>query len=434
MDLKRKLARLRGAGPGTAVVSPAAPPAEAPANAERLARLKQTLGQLNARHAATGTRRVPEHAPGVPAGPPAPPRETVHGLLHVAERLLPSGHRHGSVLVKDAVGVDPALVASLALDPLLVGVDFSQMLLLDTETTGLAGGTGTLPFLIGLGWFEGEALRLEQLFLRRPGEEAPMLRVLAERLHRCSCLVTYNGKTFDWPLLRNRFVMNWLPVPPPPPHLDLLHCARRVFRHRLEGARLVQIEERVLGFKRVGDVDGALIPELYFRFLRSGNGRPLLPVLEHNVLDLTLLAALLAALVDGFRGAFPSEPGDNLGFAFVAERARDFDRALERASAAATAGEGDVALQALLLKARLARKAGDVLGAVGFFSRAVTLARPAQAPPIHLALAKLHEHSLRNFQLALQHAHHTAPAEGPETHRRRIARLEGRLRNLEMKP
>ena len=126
-------------------------------------------------------------------------------------------------------------MASLALDPRLAGVDFRRVLYLDTETTGLAGGTGTVPFLVGLAWFEERSLRVHQLFLRRLGEEAPMLRVLAERMAESSCLVTFNGKSFDWPLLRTRFVLNRVPVPAELPHLDLLHCARRVFKHRGSG-------------------------------------------------------------------------------------------------------------------------------------------------------------------------------------------------------
>ena len=109
------------------------------------------------------------------------------------------------------------------------------MLFLDTETTGLAGGTGTVPFLVGLAWFEGRSLRVHQLFLRRLGEEAPMLRVLAERMAEPPAWSTYNGKSFDWPLLRTRFVLNRVPTPAELPHLDLLHCARRVFKHRGSG-------------------------------------------------------------------------------------------------------------------------------------------------------------------------------------------------------
>jgi uncharacterized protein len=446
--------------------APASPPQDAD-RAERVEKLRRMLGALTARHAASGrperaeafaatpdaglaqrargsgdpaeapaalVEREDSRAPaGSPSSPgkrvgPAEPRMTAHGLLHVAERLLPPGHRHGRIEVGRAASVEASLVAALALDPALAAVDFRRMLLLDTETTGLSGGAGTLPFLIGLGWFEGDALRLHQLFLRRPGEEGPMLGALSERLGNASCLVTYNGKTFDWPLLRTRFVLNRLPPPSPLPHLDLLHCARRVFRYRAGGARLVHIEESAIGHRRTGDIDGALIPEVYFRFLRTGDGRALARVVEHNAFDLTLLAALLATLVDGFRaGAARGDPRDHLGFADVAARAQDYDRALAFARAAAKAGEGDVLVQALVLTAQLTRRAGDATAAAESLAQALHHAGPADAASIHLALAKLCEHALRDLSRALRHARHTSPAEGSPANRRRVTRLEARI-------
>ncbi|HSI06085.1 MAG TPA: ribonuclease H-like domain-containing protein, partial [Myxococcota bacterium] len=112
-------------------------------------------------------------------------------------------------------------------------IDFSRALYIDTETTGLSHGAGTLPFLIGMAWFDGTAVRVEQLVLRKPGEEGPMLEELAMRIASSSCIVSYNGKSFDWPLLRTRFVLNRMKVPEPEAHVDLLHCARRVYRRRL---------------------------------------------------------------------------------------------------------------------------------------------------------------------------------------------------------
>ncbi|HEY0095342.1 MAG TPA: ribonuclease H-like domain-containing protein, partial [Archangium sp.] len=335
MDLKRKLSRLGGIGPGGkpgAKPSPApqapeaeasaappveAPPApvEAPATAElrkepdpRVVALRRMLGDWAERQGAAVARRGPSAAPR-PGPLPVEARTTPHGLIHVSERLLAPDHSHGNAPLAEALDVEPPLVASLALQPGLAGVDFQRMLFLDTETTGLAGGTGTVPFLVGLAWFEGRSLRVHQLFLRRLGEEAPLLRELAARMAQASCLVTFNGKSFDWPLLRTRFVLNRVAPPAELPHLDLLHCARRVFKHRGSGTRLVHLEEQVLGFHRVGDVDGALIPELYFRFLRGGEGSALTPVLEHNVNDLLLLAALLGLLARRFR-ASGAEGGD----------------------------------------------------------------------------------------------------------------------------
>jgi uncharacterized protein len=442
VDLKRKLARLGGVGPGgkpgaSATPTPTAPVAPAPApsvepeaptaeQAARVAMLRRMLGDLTERHG-TALRRGP---PQPPPGPlPAEPRTTPHGVIHVAERLLSPEHHHGSAPLAEALDAEAALVASLALQPGLAGVDFQRMLFLDTETTGLAGGTGTVPFLVGLAWFEGRSLRVHQLFLRRLGEEAPLLRELAARMAQASCLVTFNGKSFDWPLLRTRFVLNRVPVPAELPHLDLLHCARRVFKHRGSGTRLVHLEEQVLGFHRVGDVDGALIPELYFRFLRGAEGSALTPVLEHNVNDLLLLAALLGLLARRFRasGAEGEDPRDMLGFAGVALRARDPARALAFAQAAAAGDSGAVRAEALALASRLSRQGGDVRTAVANLQRALASARTDQTAPLHLSLAKLYEHGLKDLPRALHHARLCPPAESGEVLRRRVERLERKL-------
>ena len=445
MDLKRKLARLSSIGPGG---KPAATPApsseEVPAAAlaspspapetevrqpqdPRIAALRQMLGDWAQRQVTSSGRRAAPPPP--PQGPlPAEPRTTAHGLVHVAERLLTPDHHHGSAPVAGAWDVEAALVASLALDPRLADVDFRRVLYLDTETTGLAGGTGTVPFLVGMAWFEDRSLRVQQLFLRRLGEEGPMLRVLAERMAESSCLITFNGKSFDWPLLRTRFVLNRVPVPSELPHLDLLHCSRRVFKHRGSGTRLVQLEEQILGHRRVGDVDGSLIPDLYFRFLRGGSSAALTPVLEHNANDLLLLAALLGELVRRFRSGRVEEedPRDLLGFAGVAMRAGDYERAQTFAQAAARGG-GTVSVEALSLASRLSRRAGDSKSAVDLLEQALTSARGTQAAPLHLALTKLYEHSLKDPERALHHARLTMTAEAAEEQRHRISRLERKL-------
>ncbi len=445
MDLKRKLSRLDGTGlrPGGPAPAPAAgnelrgaaPPAvepasEAPGGVEaqaQVARLQRGLATLRppARGPAGGA--TSGKAPRKRTPLPAQERSTPHGPLFAREHLYDEAYCHGSAPVRAALTAEPHLISALALDPSLRAVDPRGMLLLDTETTGLAGGTGTLPFVIGLGWFEGERLKVTQLLLRRPGEERPMLELFAERLAQASCLVSYNGKTFDWPLLRSRFVMNRMTAPSPGAHLDLLHCARRVFRRRMSGARLVQLEEEVLGYRRVDDVPGSEIPDLYFRYLRTGNGALLAPVLEHNVHDMALLAALLGELVRQFRDAeASSDPRDQLGFANVAARAGDGARAVAFAEAAAAAGDRALCAEALALAAEVSRKSGDVQAAVGSLERAVEVASGALLSQVHLALAKLHEHRTGQLARALDHARHTLLAEGALAHAKRLARLERR--------
>jgi len=180
--------------------------------------------------------------------------------------------------------------------------DPSKWLFLDTETTGLAGGTGTYAFLIGLAWWDAGALQVEQLFMRDFGEEHAILHEVAARLTERPVLVTFNGKSFDWPLLENRFTMTRsIAVPRLAAHLDLLHPARALWKLRLGSVRLVELERHVLDATRMGwhreeDVLAALIPQHYFDYLRGGPAEPLAAVVRHNQMDLRGLAALVGKI------------------------------------------------------------------------------------------------------------------------------------------
>jgi uncharacterized protein YprB with RNaseH-like and TPR domain len=180
--------------------------------------------------------------------------------------------------------------------------DPSKWLFLDTETTGLAGGTGTYAFLIGLAWWDAGALQVEQLFMRDFGEEHAILHEVAARIAERPVLVTFNGKSFDWPLLENRFTMTRsIAVPRLTAHLDLLHPARALWKLRLGSVRLVELERHVLDAARLGwhrqdDVLAALIPQHYFDYLRGGPAEPLAAVVRHNQMDLRGLAALVGKI------------------------------------------------------------------------------------------------------------------------------------------
>src|ERR1700687_5189438 len=177
-----------------------------------------------------------------------------------------------------------------------------KWLFLDTETTGLAGGTGTYAFLIGLAWWDAGGLQVEQLFMRDFAEEHSVLCQLATRLAERPVLVTFNGKTFDWPLLENRFRMTRsIAAPSLAAHLDLLHPARALWKFRLGTVRLTDLERKVLnptmlGWCREGDVSSKFIPQFYFDYLRGGPPEPLLGVARHNQMDLRGLGALFGKI------------------------------------------------------------------------------------------------------------------------------------------
>jgi uncharacterized protein YprB with RNaseH-like and TPR domain len=171
--------------------------------------------------------------------------------------------------------------------------DPDQWLFLDTETTGLAGGSGTYAFLVGIAWWEAGGLEIEQFFLREYSEEPALLFAVRERIAERPVLVTFNGKSFDWPLLETRYRMSRkISVPTPRAHLDFLHPARNLWRLRLGSVRLSELERHVLGLDRGADLHSGLIPKIYFDYLRGGPPEPLIPVLNHNQMDLRGLAAL----------------------------------------------------------------------------------------------------------------------------------------------
>jgi uncharacterized protein len=176
--------------------------------------------------------------------------------------------------------------------------DASEWLFLDTETTGLSGGSGTYPFLVGIAWWEDGGLEIEQLLMREYSEERSLLFALRERIAEHPVVVTFNGKSFDWPLLETRYRMTRkISAPTPRAHLDFLHPARHLWRLRLDSVRLSELERHVLGWDRGADLLSGLIPQIYFDYLRGGPPERLVPVLNHNQLDLRGLAALSSRIL-----------------------------------------------------------------------------------------------------------------------------------------
>ena len=215
--------------------------------------------------------------------------------------------------------------------------DPEKWLFLDTETTGLAGGTGTYAFLIGLAWWDAGGLQVEQFFMRDFAEEHSLLQELSQRVAERPVLVTFNGKSFDWPLLENRFTMTRsIAVPKLAAHLDLLHPARALWKLRLGSVRLVELERHVLdaprlGWQRDNDVSSALIPQFYFDYLRGGPVEPLAAVVRHNQMDLRGLAALFgkinALLSQQTDAAVEIESLDLFGLSRFFQRRGENDRA-----------------------------------------------------------------------------------------------------------
>lgn len=367
-------------------------------------------------------------ARGAPPTPRADPtrgelpfvlQQTERGPLYIHRARSGAAARVGRVPLIGARDAEAAMLALLALDPALAACDIRRALYLDTETTGLAGGTGTVPFLLGLAWYDeaSGSFMLEQALLRRLGEEGPILDLLTERIAHASMLVTYNGKAFDMPLLRTRYVMNRMTAPPALPHLDLVHLARRVHKHRLKVRTLSALEHNVLGRVRIGDTAGEDVVACYAHFLRTGDEEALFGVVEHNAADVLAMVALVGL----YGEPLGSLSGDDLaGVARTLRRAGAIDRAAELAEEAVVRGGGTEARKA---RGEIAKARGDKARALADFE---SIAGEVDDPLVRLELAKLYEHHVRSFAKALDFVEQGTGETGEALERRR-ARLRRKI-------
>lgn len=276
---------------------------------------------------------------------------------------------------------------------------------IDVETTGLAGGTGVVAFLIGIARVRGDIVEVSQFFLRDFGEEEAQLHGVDDALAGARTIITYNGKIFDWPLIEARCVMNRMRLRARPDgHIDLVFPARRIWQHHLADRRLTTVEQEILGLARHGDVPGELIPALYFGYQRSGDARPLQPVLEHNRLDILSLIGLLGviggALTDPFGGAVShAAEFHGLGrWCLDLGLAEAGVRCLEHASRAdLPPAVRERVLRDLAATYKRLKQHGDALAVW----RALVADGALSAFP-YVELAKHHEHAERDYARALE--------------------------------
>ncbi|MBI1845479.1 MAG: ribonuclease H-like domain-containing protein [Candidatus Rokubacteria bacterium] len=369
-------------------------PPDAGPRAATLADLRRVIRRIESRNPFRRHAEAPEVALGGEVV------ENADGRLLVVRREFPLDHRHGRIALAEALAVPPQTLGLLgrSIDGPVAG---DRLVFLDTETTGLAGGTGTYAFLVGVGCVEDDRFVVAQYFMRDLDEEPALLTALAPVLEGATALVTFNGGGFDVPLLETRFVLARRRWRADVGHLDLLRPARRVWRAGLADCRLGTLEREVLGVERDGDVPGALIPSLYFDFLRRKNPARLGPVFGHNRDDVLSLVALLGWFGRALAGdAADLTPEQLAGLGRLLE-AVDADRSADYYRAALAAGlEG---MEGLRVQLRLAgwekrRARWDVACALW---EAATASRIFDLRPWE-ELAKFHEHRQRDARAALE--------------------------------
>ena len=392
--------------------------------------------------------------------------ERTDGAVILVDREYPGRSLHGRLPIRDIVdtirGGAGACATMSRVWPSAAGVGSARpslgsardtsgpaLLFLDLETTGLAGGAGTQAFLVGCAMIEGSSIRVRQFLMPGFADEPALLAEVAAFAAQHGALVTFNGRTFDVPLIETRYLFHRVPFPLEDlPHLDMLHAARRLWRARPSaagpdpdggGCSLSALEKHLSGLHRVGDVPGFEIPARYFQFVRDGDARPLEAVLEHNRLDLLSTAAVMAraiTLIDRGPSA-ASTPQECLGLARLYDRAgaaTDAEIALLHTIrlAARVGTEPEVQGEALRRLAWLRRRAGRVHEAAEAWQQLAHLPRcPGMLRrEAREALAIYHEHRSRDFGTARDLVLDVL-REGAEGHHR--AAVEHRLRRLERK-
>jgi uncharacterized protein len=358
---------------------------------------------------------------------------TPHGEHFETERVWERHRRHGSVDISDLAELPEDLLDSLS-GGAIPCAGPARWAFLDTETTGLAGGTGTYAFLIGVGSIDSSGFRLRQFFMRDYGEEPSLLWRLHEHLAQFDVLITYNGKTYDQPLLETRFRMVRSRHPfDRLEHLDLLTGARRLWKLRLESCRLMDLENQILGVEREGDLPGEMIPYYYFEFLRTKQAFRLVPIFHHNAIDILSLACLTAIVPCAFRR--PEEAplrhgADLIGVARWLQQADRAEEALRLFRRAVDLGLPDALLFRTLWDiAAMERRAGRIDAALAAITELAESRNPYRARALE-ALAKHYEHGERNYGMALEMTRGAlALGETPQLKRREDRlrkRIEGR--------
>lgn len=384
----------------------------------QLEELKRKLARIDAKYAQPAAIAAPA---GLPRG-----REvrTAAGRHWEMDRVWAAHELHGNADIGALSELPDALLEILDPDTAAVA-PCGRWAFLDTETTGLAGGTGTMAFLTGIGWISPRGFELRQYFLRDHGEEPSALTAMSEFLGQFDVLITYNGKAFDQPLLESRYVL--ARIRPPfarLKHIDLLFSARRLWRLALDSCRLKELEARILGVERKGDPDGALIPNLYFEWLRRRDAAPLEPVFEHNAIDILSLACLTAVVPLAFQD--PGRLKNGAEMVGLARWLRNEGR-LEEAAALMRAAlrrslPEPLVFETLWQAAELERKLGRHDAALSLWSELSTVRNAWQAQAFE-RLAIHFEHREKNIAMALEMTRAALAIEASEELRKREERL-----------
>jgi len=367
-------------------------------------KLKSMGVQLGAQHIAPAQKPVdnPHRIEAVIQGTDV---ATVYGPAFITQAHYPSDHLHGQIPL--CPGNDLDILAQWCSTPRITNPGGQNIVYLDTETSGLNGGTGAYVFLVGIGHQTETGFELVQFFMRDPGQEAALLAALDQWLARFDAIVTFNGKSFDVPLLNSRFTINGITTPFDRfEHVDVLHIARKLWRDRLPSRALGALEQEIVHFYRTTeDMPGWMIPQLYFDYLHTGDARPLAGVFYHNAIDILSLAALFGHIGVMLKDPLNSTVEYGLDLASIARLYEDMgllEKSAELYERSLSLGDlpEPFFLKVMERYALLRRRQRDWESAIQLWQKAADHGHMAAC----IELSKYYEHRERNYTEALNWA------------------------------
>lgn len=376
-------------------------------------------------------------------------KRTESGSFILRKNYFPSSLQHGHYRLDSLREYAERLTPLCAPSP-ETPLHCERLLFFDAETTGLGVGAGNVPFLIGIGYFKAEVFVVEQLFMRNPAEEKAMLEYVLAIMEERDVLVTYNGRAFDWPVMKNRQVLNRIasvlkPGDTEPIHLDFLYAARSLWKNTLESCRLSIIERERLGVERIDDVPGAMAPSLYFRFLREEDPALMRGVFEHNerdVLSLVALAICLGRLLSGEYDSKQLEAEELFRLGNWLERLGETEKAEKVFSRLIARDDAGMERYWMPLALKYKRE-GKWDQALALWKRSAARRGTFSSGAVNalIELAKYYEHQQKDFETALTHALEAKARwearplfrEHGEEYRKRMMEMEHRIARLRRK-
>jgi len=360
---------------------------------------------------------------------------TPDGETFQVKKYIPSHFQYGEMTLAEILDIPTYPAHLLSKDERLKELDLRKALFLDTETTGLSGGTGTFAFMVGLGFFEGDGFLVHQFFMRDYSEERASLSLLKDLLTSFQFLITFNGRHYDIPLLETRFILSRLSSKiKEMPNFDLLYPSRRIWKGAYENCRLITLESQLLGMERVDDIPSEWIPYLYFDYIQKGDASKIHRVFYHNQMDILSMVALAGRIHLTYhdpQAAQPRKGVEHFALGRLFWEHRHPEKAISCFEIALKRCDENLSWEVMRWLSMAFKKTGRSEKARSLWEEMLTW--PYKKDPFpYIELAKYYEHRLKNFEQAIAYVEKALEQIWPHQ-QREIELLQHRRLRLEQK-